>query len=1060
MDSYVLDNHLNSSYPSFTTGSIRMIPQTPEVLDTNDYSQTLEISQQIFKEDDELAGTEQQSLCTESNLVIKQEDNIYALSSEMIIPEDKPHTFTEYSKHFKEEKNLKSSQMIHTNKKLFKCTECEKSFTCNLHLLEHNTVHTVVKPHTCTKCGKCFLSKGGLNYHKKTHTGEKPFTCNECGRCFTSKVNLISHEKTHTGEKPFTCNECGSCFTSKGNLLFHEKTHTGERPFTCIECGKCFNLKSSLKTHERIHTRVKPFACTECGQCFTQISNLKTHERIHTGEKPFTCTECGKGFTHKSNLKTHEMSHTGEKPFTCAECGKGFTVKSNLKTHEMSHTGEKPFTCAECGKGFTHKSNLKTHERIHTGEKPFTCLQSGKRCQSMEAATLRNFLKQRGVAEDFIQKMEKENVDTSVISLMSDNELAKYIPKSVDRIATVSFCRRSNKSSNTNASSNSRRDHILKRLRHRLALMEKTSKKKSSTWIGNRSAEKTERRLEISWMDFDMEQQRYKQVKAIRGGGTRHLTVDKASTMLDIKSLAEMFFFPNGLSGKKKLLDYSTEIQSSQIQVNSSNTVEDLYIQSKVRMLKLYLCTKQENKELPTDKEIQAVRNSTPVLDPTEDGQDILAEGAIHDMSAQEIDLVLIGANSNYEVQLDDTQPWNGQPTQDVTGLESYPATPTLTLQSHIKPDPALVTLHLIAQPISNPEASVIEESTQILSVTAPSPEIQVNYEHFPKTITLIIRRGHCLFDLIKEFKSPDILTAEVNVRMRLPNGDLEKGEGIGMLMDCLTEFWTEFYDRCTLGANVKVPFIRHDYQSEEWQAVARIFVVGWNLARYFPVRLAVPFLEEVLYGRSTSSYMDSFLHYVSEQEKHVLIKALEDFNSVDIDSLLDILDVHECHQVPNKDTFLPLLSQMGHKAIIQAPMYVIECWRPIVMSLEIALPQEALYDLIQKKIPTGKSVRDLLLFPDNMTPQQLGAARYLKRYVGEVDQQTLHNFLHFCTGSNLVENPVTIEFIETTEFQRRPQSHTCGCILKLPMCYHNYPDFRSDFNALLSSPVWLMDII
>ncbi|XP_053552621.1 zinc finger protein ZFP2-like, partial [Bombina bombina] len=152
MNSYVLDNHVNNSYPSFTTGSISLIPQTPNVLNTNDYSQTWGKSQQIFKGDGELAGTGQQSLlCTESNLVIKQADNIDALSSEMIIPEDKPHTFTEYSKHFKEGKNLKSSQMIHTNKKPFKCTECEKSFTCNLHLLEHHTVHTVVKPHTCPK---------------------------------------------------------------------------------------------------------------------------------------------------------------------------------------------------------------------------------------------------------------------------------------------------------------------------------------------------------------------------------------------------------------------------------------------------------------------------------------------------------------------------------------------------------------------------------------------------------------------------------------------------------------------------------------------------------------------------------------------------------------------------------------------------------------------------------------------------------------------------------------------------------------------------------------------
>ncbi|XP_053569330.1 gastrula zinc finger protein XlCGF26.1-like isoform X2 [Bombina bombina] len=368
------DKHLNNSYPSFTTESIRMIPQTPKILDTNDYSQTLGISQKILKDDGELAGTGQQSLCTESDLVIKQEENIY----DIIIPEDNPHTFTDFSKHIKEEKSLQSNQVIHTKEKPFKCTECKKSFRWKSHLLEHYKSHTGEKPHTCTECGKCFTQMGNLKTHKKSHTGEKPFTCIECGKSFTHKSELKIHERIHTGEKPFTCIECGKCFTQINSLKTHEMSHKGEKPFTCIQCGKSFTEKSNLKTHERRHTGEKPFTCTDCGKSFTDKSNLKTHEKSHTGEKPFTCTDCGKSFKQINSLKTHERIHTGEKPFTCTECGKCFTQINSLKTHEMSHTGEKHFTCTECGKSFTEKSNLKTHERIHTGEKPFTCIQCGK----------------------------------------------------------------------------------------------------------------------------------------------------------------------------------------------------------------------------------------------------------------------------------------------------------------------------------------------------------------------------------------------------------------------------------------------------------------------------------------------------------------------------------------------------------------------------------------------------------------------------------------------------------------------------------------------------------
>ena len=44
------------------------------------------------------------------------------------------------------------------------------------------------------------------------------------------------------------------------------------------------------------------------------------------------------------------------------------------------------------------------------------------------------------------------------------------------------------------------------------------------------------------------------------------------------------------------------------------------------------------------------------------------------------------------------------------------------------------------------------------------------------------------------------------------------------------------------------------------------------------------------------------------------------------------------------------------------------------------------------------------------------------------------------------------------TENTRIPTSHTCGCILNLPSSYATYIDFRSEFLAVLSSDVWVMD--
>lgn len=123
-------------------------------------------------------------------------------------------------------------------------------------------------------------------------------------------------------------------------------------------------------------------------------------------------------------------------------------------------------------------------------------------------------------------------------------------------------------------------------------------------------------------------------------------------------------------------------------------------------------------------------------------------------------------------------------------------------------------------------------------------------------------------------------------------------------------------------------------------------------------------------------------------------------------------------------------------------------------------LPQEDLHSLLAQKKTTAKAVKDLLHFPEEMMALQLTVSRYLKRYIGETDPNTLQLFLRFCTGSDLVDQAIHVEFIETTDFVRSPQSHTCGCILKLPIGYHSYPDFRCEFNNILSSSMWVMDLV
>lgn len=641
---------------------------------------------------------------------------------------------------------------------------------------------------------------------------------------------------------------------------------------------------------------------------------------------------------------------------------------------------------------------------------------------------------------------------------MTDSDLAKYIPKAGDRVSTVAFCRQATLSQQ----SPSRKESILSRLRQRLSGAEgMPPKKRSSKWAENTNAKRKVRRIEVGWMDFDEEKERYKQVKSVSGGGTRHLSIDKDETVANIKLMAENLFFPKGFSKKNKSLShYSTHIESSQIHVDVSNTVEELYNQSKVKILRLYLCTTKKTGQLPSGVEGDHAISQPSVVDLTNNeqnqaGEDLLVES--RNSESPNHCGINDGASRSGYLELNDTLPWDGL----LTVGESEDSDVVFIISGDDRLDvsvdePNLETLF----PENEDDAP---HQTVDLSPVLPG-EASVPDQALPEPqscpVTLIVRRGHCLTDLINAFKDPNIIASEVNIKMRLPNGELEQGVGSGVLRDCLTEFWMDFYDSCTLGVEVKVPFIRHDFQCEEWQAVARVFVVGWKQAGYFPVKLAIPFLEEVLYGSTTSSFKDSFLLYVSQEERSVLLKALEDFNSVDTDELLDVLDAHECKQVPTKDTLLPVLAQIGHKVIVQAPMFVIKCWRPVVGSVAGLLPPEGLHNFIAQKKPTAKTVKELLNFPEEMTAAQSTVSRYLKRYIGEIDFNNLQLFLRFCTGSNLLDKAILIEFIETTDFLRRPQSHTCGCVLKLPIGYYSYPDFRSEFNSILTSSMWVMDVV
>ena len=97
------------------------------------------------------------------------------------------------------------------------------------------------------------------------------------------------------------------------------------------------------------------------------------------------------------------------------------------------------------------------------------------------------------------------------------------------------------------------------------------------------------------------------------------------------------------------------------------------------------------------------------------------------------------------------------------------------------------------------------------------------------------IHRLNVKQDMIDAFKDPSIMDRNLTFVFIDGRGNEEKGSGIGVVRDALSLFWKEVYDSLLIGENERVPFIRHNYNRLDWEAVARVVLKGYRMCEYLP---------------------------------------------------------------------------------------------------------------------------------------------------------------------------------------------------------------------------------
>lgn len=329
------------------------------------------------------------------------------------------------------------------------------------------------------------------------------------------------------------------------------------------------------------------------------------------------------------------------------------------------------------------------------------------------------------------------------------------------------------------------------------------------------------------------------------------------------------------------------------------------------------------------------------------------------------------------------------------------------------------------------------------------------------------IHRSQIKEDLIKLFSDQAVMQEQLEFKILADNGKAEEGQGSGVKRDMFATFWQEIFTSLTVGSTEKVPCIRHDYQRKEWESIARILVFGFQCSGYFPISLSPLFLTVCVHGEEAitkEELLDSFMQYVTSDEKDVLQKCLAGDLECDDEDLLDVLSSYKCYKLPTKTNLDCILTELAHQELIQKPRYVGECWGPILRSLSkterfSSLNKLKEFFLLMK--PNAKKVIKTLKPRINQECDQQ-SFEFLKKFIKSLDPASLKIFLKFVTGSDvLVCDSIDVAFTLSDGFERRPVAHTCSPLLEVPATYQSYSELTEEFNNILrNKEAWTFNIV
>lgn len=229
-----------------------------------------------------------------------------------------------------------------------------------------------------------------------------------------------------------------------------------------------------------------------------------------------------------------------------------------------------------------------------------------------------------------------------------------------------------------------------------------------------------------------------------------------------------------------------------------------------------------------------------------------------------------------------------------------------------------------------------------------------------------------------------------------------------GLTRDMFSAFWEEAYCRFFDGGSLLSPVVHRGSDLASLPIVGRILSHGFLAAGFLPVRIAFPTLACILLG-STITLPDSLLittfeNSISCHEAATVRDALaikgERFSSMLTSKLIAIFG---CREVPRPGKVREIITRITQYEFQCKPLAGIDAIssgiHPNHLSFWRQFSTDSLHSLVMAATAHPAKVIDSL-YSEPASQREERIFMYLQQFIGQMNQDMLHRFLRFITGS------------------------------------------------------------